>query len=180
MKQLVIISSLCWLVASETLRVSMPGALPKKNDDYICTRIPLPDFANAAGYVTSFKADVGDAVHHIILSGCSQWMEGHEATTPGSCDLQCNEQTIFAWAHQGAPLSLPPGVAFEIGRGSAIQSMNMEVHYMKPLTVPDNATIEMTFIRVQTPFRAGVYLMFNNDADIPAHAEHYSTNISCR
>ncbi|EUB64496.1 Peptidyl-glycine alpha-amidating monooxygenase A [Echinococcus granulosus] len=158
----------------------MPGAYPRKADEYICTRIPLPDFKYYPGYVTAFKPIVNASVHHIILSSCGTWLGGEEASRPGPCDGQCRTHILYAWAHNGAPLVLPERTAFEIGRTTPIKSLSMEVHYSRYEENPDYATIELTYTLQPQPNRAGIILLYNDEATIPPHAQHFPTNISCR
>ncbi|VDL97738.1 unnamed protein product [Schistocephalus solidus] len=157
----------------------MPGAYPKKPDDYICTQIPLPQFEDAVGYISKFKPIVNASVHHIILSGCSSWMEGTQAKKPGPCTSQCRSTILYAWAHNGAPLTLPKGSAFEMGRLTKTKSLTMEVHYMRKETEPDYATVELTYTYTPTPYHAGILLMFNAEGSIPPLTQHFTTNISC-
>ncbi|KAL5961662.1 Peptidyl-glycine alpha-amidating monooxygenase A [Taenia solium] len=158
----------------------MPGAYPRRADEYICTRIPLLDFMYVPGYVTAFKPIVNASVHHIILSACDRWLGSEEATPPGPCDGQCRTHILYAWAHNGAPLVLPEGSAFEIGRTTSIKSLSMEVHYSRREDNPDYATIELTYTHQPQPNRAGIILLYNAEATIPPHAQHFPTNISCR
>uniref|UniRef100_A0A5K3EQ04 Peptidylglycine monooxygenase n=1 Tax=Mesocestoides corti TaxID=53468 RepID=A0A5K3EQ04_MESCO len=167
-------------VISEKVLVSMPGAYPQKADDYICTQIPLPQFKNSPGYVTAFKPIVNASVHHIILGACDKWIGRNKASRPGPCINTCRTHILYAWAHKGAPLVLPEGSAFEIGRGTQIQSLSMEVHYSRREENPDFASIELTYTREPQPNRAGVILLYNDEATIPPHSEHFPTNISCR
>uniref|UniRef100_A0A0R3WWV5 Peptidylglycine monooxygenase n=1 Tax=Hydatigena taeniaeformis TaxID=6205 RepID=A0A0R3WWV5_HYDTA len=159
---------------------TMPGARPKRADEYICTQIPLPRFKYNPGYVTAFIPIVNSSVHHIIISACDKWMEGVEASRPGPCDGQCRTHILYAWAHNGAPLILPEGTAFEIGRTTPIKSLSMEVHYSQREENPDYATVELTYTPQPQPNRAGIILLYNAEATIPPHAQHFPTNISCR
>ncbi|KAM7541004.1 hypothetical protein Aperf_G00000041534 [Anoplocephala perfoliata] len=168
------------LVYAEKFRATMPGAYPQKADDYICTQIPLPQFKTENGYVSGFKAIVNDSVHHIIISACNEWMSGEVAAPPGPCDTQCRTHILYSWAHQGAPLILPEGSAFEIGYNTEIKSLSMEVHYIRREEKPDYATVELTYTRQPQPNRAGIILLYNQWATVPPHAEHFPTNISCR
>lgn len=177
----VVALALCVVLATcEKMHVTMPGAYPQKPDDYICTQVPLPEFKYEPGYVTAFKPIVNASVHHIILSACDKWMNGHEARRPSPCDSQCRTHILYAWAHNGSPLQLPEGSAFEIGRGTPIQSLSMEVHYSRREEKPDFATVELTYTRKRQPYHAGIILMYNSDAAIPPHVQHFSANVSCR
>ncbi|KAM3175002.1 hypothetical protein ACTXT7_009414 [Hymenolepis weldensis] len=158
----------------------MPGALPQKADDYICTQIPLPQFKSLIGYVTGFRPIVNDSVHHIIISACDEWMPGDVASRPGPCDSQCRSHILYAWAHHGSPLVLPEGSAFEIGKNTEIKSLSMEVHYIRREEKPDYATIELTYTLEPQPNRAGIILLYNDIASIPPHVQHFPTNISCQ
>lgn len=172
-----------WFVGmcrAEKLHITMPGSYPQKADDYICTRVPLPDFKFEPGFVTAFKPIVNASVHHIILSACDKWMEGNEAERPGPCTSQCRTHILYAWAHNGSSLYLPEGSAFEIGRHAQTKSIAMEVHYSRREEMPDYATIELTYTRTPQPYRAGIILMFNSDAVIPPRAQHFPVNVSCR
>ncbi|VDN96995.1 unnamed protein product [Rodentolepis nana] len=158
----------------------MPGAYPKKADDYICTQIPLPKFASKIGYVTGFKPIVNDSVHHIILSSCDEWIPEDFTPFPKSCYSQCRNHILYAWAHHGSPLVLPEGSAFEIGKNTEIKSLSLEVHYSSPEEKPDYATIELTYTLDPQPNRAGIILLYNDIATIPSHVQHFPTNISCQ
>lgn len=168
------------LVFAGKFLVTMPGAYPQKADDYICTTVPLSDFRYEPGYVTAFKPIVNSSVHHIILSACGEWLSGTEAERPGSCVDQCRSHILYAWAHHGSPLVLPKGTAFEIGRDTPIRSLSLEVHYSRPEVNPDYASIELTYTRQPQPNRAGVILLYNAEATIPPHVQHFPTNISCK
>ncbi|BHF57969.1 hypothetical protein SprV_0100091800 [Sparganum proliferum] len=106
-------------------------------------------------------------------------MGGTRAKKPGPCTSQCRSTILYAWAHNGAPLTLPKGSAFEMGRLTKTKSLSMEVHYMRRQTEPDYATIELTFTYTPTPYHAGILLMFNAEGSIPPHSKHFATNISC-
>lgn len=168
------------VIYAEKFRATMPGALPQKADDYICTQIPLPQFKYENGYVSGFKPIVNESVHHIILSACNEWMSGEVAARPGPCVLQCRTHILYAWAHHGAPLTLPEGSAFEIGYNTEIKSLSMEVHYSRREDRPDHATVELTYTHQPQPNRAGVILLYNQWATIPPHVKNFPTNISCR
>nr|CUU00459.1 hypothetical transcript [Hymenolepis microstoma] len=167
------------IVYSEKFLATMPGAYPQKADDYICTRIPLTNFASKIGYVTGFKPIVNDSVHHIILSSCDEWMPIDTTPFPDSCHSQCRTHILYAWAHHGSPLMLPEGSAFEIGKNTEIKSLSMEVHYSRRVEKPDYATIELTYTLDPQPNRAGIILLYNDITTIPPHVQHFPSNISC-
>ncbi|KAL5111726.1 Peptidyl-glycine alpha-amidating monooxygenase A [Taenia crassiceps] len=56
----------------------------------------------------------------------------------------------------------------------------MEVHYSRRVVNPDYATVELTYTLQPQPNHAGIILLYNDEATIPPHAQHFPTNISCR
>ena len=53
--------------------ISMPGALPKEDDSYMCSGFRVKDWLNEAPvYITKFNVlTSASKVHHLIIQGCS-------------------------------------------------------------------------------------------------------------
>lgn len=68
---------------------------------------------------------------------------GHESSLPsgGVCADESNRQILYAWARNAEALELPDGVAFEIGKGTEIKHLVLQIHYAHAPPVKGQVTI---------------------------------------
>ncbi|KAK9800913.1 hypothetical protein WJX73_010392 [Symbiochloris irregularis] len=140
---------------------------PAEGEIYLCTRVPLPNVPQRLVAIEPLSKQ--DVVHHMILYGC--------ATTAGSSEpvWECighgvcgsaGQQVLYGWGKDAPAMSLPPGVGFHVGEGSAIHSLVLQVHYLNGRPAGDTSGVRLSMTSEHMPFAAGM-LMYASAFSIP-------------
>merc|ERR1719348_2712737 len=113
--------------------LTMPGARPKQDDDYLCTGAKVEDIEKQHSlYAVEFNSILDGGVHHMMVNKCKRprrmkegeiWDCRHHAVCDGETKI------MFAWAKHAAPTQLPPDVGFKLEKDDYLV---LQVHYAKP------------------------------------------------
>jgi len=174
---MVSMSVVCWASIRDddtrtiqVLDIKMPSVQPDQRETYLCRSVKVDSEEN---YIIKFvpKANMY-TVHHMILYGCASpalndevWNCGGMHTTtvvskyPRASVCDGRLTILYAWAMDAPELTLPEDVGFRIGRNSRIQYLVLQVHYLEPLTGPDNSGLTVHMTREILPKTAGVLFM---------------------
>ncbi|KAH3839323.1 hypothetical protein DPMN_112751 [Dreissena polymorpha] len=165
-----------------TFDLRMRGAQPKQSDQYYCTGYSVSrDIlgSNTDGYILRYEAiaDAGTA-HHILVFGCEQ-LE-HDKDSMWSCGKVCvGDQIIFAWAKNADPLTLPKDVGQHIGKGTSINFIVVQIHYVVPLQSPDTSGIRLYTTQQRQKYISGIYLLLSYGVSIPPDTEKVHIDSAC-
>jgi len=156
----------------QVVDIKMPKVQPDQKETYLCHSFPLD--ADKEDYIVKFvpRANMHTA-HHMILYGCLSpavneevWNCGGMHTTtvvskyPRSTVCDGGRLTIlFAWAMDAPELTLPEGVGFRVGGATKIQYLVLQVHYLEPLTQPDQSGLTVYMTRQKLHKTAGVLFL---------------------
>nr|XP_022915094.1 peptidylglycine alpha-hydroxylating monooxygenase [Onthophagus taurus] len=160
----------------------MPEIHPDKDELYLCTPVRI---VNKQYYIVGFEpnATMHD-VHHMLLFGCSVpgttddvWDCGEMAASDGSKNIRraipCAEgsHVLYAWARDATKLNLPEDVGFQVGLGTKIKYLVLQVHYSKkfPGNKLDNSGISLLYTEQPQSKLAGVILL-GSGGTIPARS----------
>ena len=87
-------------MSGRKLVIRMPGALPTKNDNYLCRAFELESLSNSSEpiFVTAFRAVDAEAsrAHHMLLYGCKN---------------PIRKDQIFDCQHHGVSCNFPTNIA---------------------------------------------------------------------
>ncbi|CAH1989255.1 unnamed protein product [Acanthoscelides obtectus] len=141
---------ICLLILVESIECQlkkfpllMPNVYPDRDELYLCTPVRVVD--EKSFYIVGFEPNATmNVAHHILLFGC---------TTPGTTDevWDCGEMAksgtekkykraspcasgnhvLYAWARNAKTLELPEDVGFQVGKGTSIQYIVLQIHYSK-------------------------------------------------
>jgi len=172
----------------DTLRrfpLLMPKVAPQKDDSYFCTTIRIDPTEEY--YITGFTPNATSAVaHHMLLYGCGEpgaaelvWncgaMASHNPQYGAAPVCQSGQQVVYAWAMDAPSLVLPEGVAFRVGRNSAISYLVLQVHYASVASFQDGSTddsgIFIYYKKKPQPKSAGVLLLATGGRILPRSVE---------
>uniref|UniRef100_A0A0P6GTR0 peptidylglycine monooxygenase n=1 Tax=Daphnia magna TaxID=35525 RepID=A0A0P6GTR0_9CRUS len=173
------------LPGTNTYQLRMPGVVPERDDDYICTAFKLDPEKEM--YITQFRVEgTAERAHHMILSGCAgvftsspdtpSWNCGSHATCTGSTRI------LYAWAKNAAGTRLPPSVGFRIGGTgkSRVKYLVVQVHYATKLPPGERdytgLDLEITF--EPQKYIAGILLMVASP-EIPPHQAVVNSDSCC-
>nr|XP_023017125.1 peptidylglycine alpha-hydroxylating monooxygenase [Leptinotarsa decemlineata] len=151
----------------------MPNVYPDRDELYLCTPVRVID--NKSFYIVGFEPNATmNVAHHMLLFGC---------TTPGTTDdyWDCGEMAVsdsvsnlrraspcadgnhvlYAWARDARTLELPEDVGFQVGQGTAIQYIVLQIHYSKkfPERKTDNSGLFLMYTEEPQNKLAGVLLL---------------------
>nr|XP_053650445.1 peptidyl-glycine alpha-amidating monooxygenase A-like isoform X1 [Cherax quadricarinatus]XP_053650446.1 peptidyl-glycine alpha-amidating monooxygenase A-like isoform X1 [Cherax quadricarinatus] len=166
-----------------TKNYTMPGAVPKVNDAYLCTAFSLDE--NVEEWVVKFDPLASaNRAHHMLLFGCSDvdqnlmkngyWDCGHHGVCMGG-------RIMYAWAKNAPATNLPKGVGFRIGGKTGIRYLTLQIHYSKPLPegVNDHSGVRMEMTQQEQKYKAGIYLLASGFTDIPPNTEKTHADMNC-
>ncbi len=92
------------------------------------------------------------------------------------------QMLAYGWGRNAPPLTLPPGVGFEVGAASGFTHAVLEVHYLRPPNATAGATdssgVVMHLTAAPVPRAAGI-LMFAAGFTIPARDPDYVVSMEC-
>jgi len=151
----------------------MPNSKPTQPETYLCTTIRLDK--NTTNYITGFtpQADMGTA-HHMLLFGCKEpgvvgplFSCGEMGARLGGAQhappCKSGQEIIYAWAKNAPPLTLPPGVGFQVGGSkSGVEYLVLQVHYASVDRIPstgDRSGVTLHYTDKPQGRRAGVYVL---------------------
>ncbi|KAJ8947140.1 hypothetical protein NQ318_002501 [Aromia moschata] len=152
----------------------MPNVYPDRDELYLCT--PVRVVNDKSFYIVGFEPNATmNVAHHMLLFGCK---------TPGTTDeyWDCGEMAIsesdsstlkkarpctdgshvlYAWARNAKTLELPEDVGFQVGKGTEIQYIVLQIHYSKkfPDKVTDNSGLFLMYTEEPQSKLAGVLLL---------------------
>ncbi|CAI9730823.1 peptidylglycine alpha-amidating monooxygenase-like [Octopus vulgaris] len=165
----------------QKITISMPGARPSKDDEYLCTSKKLSKETN---YIVKFES-LSDAViaHHIILFGCPEPLTVGGIWSCGTICKRNEAKILYAWAKNADPAKLPCNVGFHIGKGSNISSLVMQVHYKNKFTdaqPADNSGLSLYVTKHKQKYAAGIFILDSDDGFIPKSTPLSNIDVSCK
>uniref|UniRef100_A0A0P5MV37 Peptidyl-glycine alpha-amidating monooxygenase n=2 Tax=Daphnia magna TaxID=35525 RepID=A0A0P5MV37_9CRUS len=168
-------------VGGKSVKLRMPGIIPQKNDDYLCSAF---DASDEQLYITQYKIEgTADRAHHMLLYGCSDvpskdiyWDCGHHGVCSGSSSI------MFAWAKNAPPTSLPPSVGFRFGgQKSSVKYLVLQIHYAHPLPPgeKDYSGMDIDVTSEEQKYIAGIFLLIGG-AIIPPFMPKVHADACCK
>jgi len=169
-------------IFSANFNLTMPGATPTREDDYLCTGVSMRDLEpDKRLWAVEFSAlATGNRAHHMIVSRCKNpiktgegetWDCRHHAMCKGSSKI------MFAWAKHAAPTELPADVGFQLEKDDYIV---LQVHYAHPLLSPDHSGIKIRFVDTAPQYTAGMYLLMRSQLNIPPDTTNIHGDVNCQ
>ncbi|XP_018566515.1 peptidylglycine alpha-hydroxylating monooxygenase [Anoplophora glabripennis] len=151
----------------------MPNVYPNRDELYLCTPVRVVD--DKSFYIVGFEPNATmNVAHHMLLFGCTTpgttdeyWDCGEMAVAETDSNLKkaspCAEgsHVLYAWARNAKTLELPEDVGFQVGMGTAIQYIVLQIHYSKkfPDKVTDNSGLFLMYTEERQNKLAGVVLL---------------------
>lgn len=83
---------------------------------------------------------------------------------------------MFAWAKHAQPTKLPSDVGFELAPDDYLV---LQVHYMKPLSDPDQSGISLNIVDAAPKYTAGMFLLLRSHLDIPPETAATHGDVNC-
>ncbi|XP_017774183.1 PREDICTED: peptidylglycine alpha-hydroxylating monooxygenase [Nicrophorus vespilloides] len=167
----------------------MPNVHPNRDELYLCTPVKvLPD---KSFYIVGFEPNATmNTVHHMILFGCTTpgakrefWDCGEMATgvnshLPRAQPCAEGSHVLYAWARDADSLELPDDVGFQIGIGTQVQYLVLQVHYAHkfPDTFVDRSGINLIYTQKPRSKLAGVVLLATGGTIPPHGITHMESN----
>ncbi|XP_046652087.1 peptidyl-glycine alpha-amidating monooxygenase B-like isoform X2 [Daphnia pulicaria] len=162
------------------IKLRMPGIIPQKNDDYLCTAF---DARDEQLYITQYKIEgSAERAHHMLLYGCSDvpstemsWDCGHHGVCSGSSSI------MFAWAKNAPPTSLPPSVGFRFGgTQTSVKYLVLQIHYAHTLPPgeKDYSGMDIDVTSEEQKYIAGIFLLIGG-AVIPPFMPKVHADACC-
>ncbi|KAJ3639502.1 hypothetical protein Zmor_002859 [Zophobas morio] len=167
----------------------MPNVYPDRDESYFCT--PVRVVPDKSFYIVGFEPTATmDVVHHMIVFGCSKpgttdpyWDCGEMATSDSDPKLKkanpCADgsNVIYAWALNAKRLELPENVGFQVGKGTQIQYLVLQIHYSKKFKKHESDKSGLNLIYTEEPQSklAGVLLLGTGGAIPPRSLTHMET-----
>ncbi|CAH1989253.1 unnamed protein product [Acanthoscelides obtectus] len=190
---------ICLLILVESIECQlkkfpllMPNVYPDRDELYLCTPVRVVD--EKSFYIVGFEPNATmNVAHHILLFGC---------TTPGTTDevWDCGEMAksgtekkykraspcasgnhvLYAWARNAKTLELPEDVGFQVGKGTSIQYIVLQIHYSKKFedNRRDNSGMYLVYTEEPQSKLAGVLLFGVGGLIPPKSVTHMET--ACR
>ena len=166
--------------------VHMPGAQPRRNDDYLCAGLSLKNLSRPKLYFTGFDVNANTTtVSHVKFYRCkgasANLLEGAVYScrnTDAFLEYVCHSSYfIFNWGRDAGPLSLPENVGFEVDRDD---HLIMQVHYKVPLDFNDKTSAIIQYTNEKPKYSAGLMPLSLPDQLIPAGVKNFQADMSCK
>ena len=188
------LSLVCGLASSgepsqteSVLRLEMPGARPRQDDDYLCSAFDVMALSGAADnsteiHVTGFSpgADANRA-HHMLLYTCDEPLkapgEVYDCLHHSLC--KGGQSIMFAWAKNAPATTLPAGVSFKVNPKER-RFLVLQVHYAHKLEDEDHTSLSLSYQVQPTEFSAGILLMLRSHLEIPANSPVIHGDVNCK
>ena len=175
-------------IEDKYLKLSMPGAKPTKEDDYLCSAFSLKSMArgmnNTKVYLTSFDVNANSStVGHVGLIRCNMACskEGvYNCQDPTEiCGSNYRQQAlIYDWGKDAGPITLPTDVGFEV---DVIEdTIVMQVHYKVPLDFKDLTSAIIKYTEKKPKYRAGMLMLQRRTLKIPPGAKNITAEMNCK
>lgn len=148
-------------------------------DQYVCFRVDLPK--QSLKIVGVDPSSTQDVVHHMLLFGCASEGPANEAW-PCHMTSPCRggfERVLYGWGKNAPAMSLPTGVGYGVGPGSAMQSLVLQVHYLQERPAGDQSGIRLRMTTKSTPFSAGMINYASYFTIPPGKPKHPIENQCC-
>ncbi|DBA66998.1 TPA: hypothetical protein ACH3X2_002106 [Trebouxia sp. C0005] len=148
-------------------------------DQYVCFRVDLPK--QSLKIVGVDPLSTQDVVHHMLLFGCASEGPANEAW-PCHMTSPCRggfERVLYGWGKNAPAMSLPTGVGYGVGPGSAMQSLVLQVHYLQERPAGDQSGIRLRMTSKSTPFSAGMINYASYFTIPPGKPKHPIENQCC-
>ncbi|KAF5294490.1 hypothetical protein FQR65_LT01616 [Abscondita terminalis] len=172
----------------------MPNVHPNHDELYLCT--PIKVVPKKSFYIVGFEPNATmETAHHMLLYGCTTpgsnqpyWNCGEMADSQLDNNIQrtspCETglHVLYAWARNAKKFELPEDVGFQIGEGTQIQYLVLQVHYAHTDKFKDGSTDDSGIFLMYTekPRKklAGVVLLGTGGAIPPNSVTHMESD--CR
>lgn len=164
----------------------MPNVYPERDEFYVCTPVRIVD--GKSFYIVGFEPNATmNVAHHMLLFGCTTpgtddmfWDCGEMSTPDPNSNLQraspCanGNHVLYAWARNARTLELPEEVGFQVGEGTEIQFLVLQIHYSKKFAPgqTDNSGLFLLYTEQPQTKLAGV-LLFGVGGYIPPRSITY-------
>ncbi|KAL0044814.1 hypothetical protein WJX82_010409 [Trebouxia sp. C0006] len=148
-------------------------------DQYVCFRVDLPK--QSLKIVGVDPLSTQDVVHHMLLFGCANDGPANEAW-PCHMTSPCRggfERVLYGWGKNAPAMTLPTGVGYGVGPGSAMQSLVLQVHYLQERPAGDQSGIRLRMTSKSTPFSAGMINYASYFTIPPGKPKHPIENQCC-
>ena len=141
----------------------MEDAKVEYDDEYLSTLLPIQDYFGPlenAYFIKKITVIKDEKVHHLIVDGCSDFVDG-TAKAASTYKVNCrNKEILFAWALNADPLTLPESSAIMVGGASGINSIKIECHYKDKFAGVDDLTgIEVEYEEKAPERLVGIFLI---------------------
>nr|WDQ26755.1 venom peptide [Acharia stimulea] len=173
----------------DTYSFLMPNVRPYRDELYLCTPIRISPHKDY--HIVGFEPNASmHTAHHMLLYGCTEpgtndpvWSCGEmvytdaDMTYATGSPCRSGSQVVYAWARDAPSLHLPEGVGFHVGKGTDIQYLVLQVHYMHKFTEDktDNSGVFLKYTTAQMPREAGVILLGTAGTIAPKSVVHMET-----
>jgi peptidylglycine monooxygenase len=156
------------LAQAKKLPLFMPHVHLDDQNSYLCKTLKLTPHKTL--YVTGFEPDATANLHHMVVVGCSKpqktlthWVCGRttsEFDSKETNDNPCTEvpTIIYAWSPNAEPLKLPKNVGFQIGKGTRIHYLVLQIHYSET-NKNDTSGLNVVYTERPRSKLAGVLLL---------------------
>lgn len=167
----------------------MPDVYPDRDELYLCTPVRIVD--EKSFYIVGFDPNATmNVAHHMLLFGCNTpgtteevWDCGEMAMSDKSSNLKkaipCADgnHVLYAWARDAKTLELPEDVGFQVGKGTDIQYLVLQVHYSKGFEAgrTDNSGLFLMYTEQPQSKLAGVLLLGVGGLIPPKSQTHMET-----
>ncbi|CAH0562046.1 unnamed protein product [Brassicogethes aeneus] len=167
----------------------MPHIHPYRDELYICTPVRVVD--NKSFYIVGFEPNATmNVAHHMLVFGCTEpgstneiWDCGEMSTNESDKNLvtapPCSKgnHVLYAWARNAKTLKLPDDVGFQVGQGTEVQYIVLQIHYSKkfPDDVLDNSGLNLLYTERPQSKLAGVLLLATGGKIPPHNITHMET-----
>ncbi|CAG9855240.1 unnamed protein product [Phyllotreta striolata] len=151
----------------------MPDVYPNRDELYLCTPVRIVN--EKSFYIVGFEPNATmNVAHHMLLFGCNVpgatddiWDCGEMAVSDSGGNLKkaspCKDvnHVIYAWARDAKTLELPEDVGFQVGQGTDIHYLVLQIHYSKKFEVgrTDNSGLFLMYTEEPQNKLAGVLLL---------------------
>ena len=170
--------------------IHMPGALPTKNDDYLCSAFSIKNLTRGMSktkvYMTGFNVDANSSkVGHVGILRCNKASiregEVYGCLNPDDICGPSSRHTaiiIYDWGKDAEPASLPQDVGFEVDVEE--DQIVMQVHYKFPLDFKDNTGAVIKYTDNKPKYNAGMMILLRSRLTIPPGVKNVQADINCK
>jgi len=171
----------------------MPNVRPTIPNAYLCTAFKMP--SSKSEFIVEFSPNSSQhTAHHLLIFGCDRpgWKEFKRTGQVWDCgklvdqqpgyprERPCSpgSQILYTWSMDAPTTKLPEGVGFKVGKGTGINYLVLQVHYLHVDKFiqgsTDNSGVMITTLpgySKRVTKTAGLYLLGTGHGTIQPHEE---------